>query len=149
MNTIEKLTWQKKAGIISETQYREAIEALSSEDIIRNMVKETLTGLLDEKKKKSKKAKEEENIDMDINIDNPEGAEGEAPEGGEEMPMNEPQPTGDPAQEVEDGLMTAFEAAGQMGNEKLQTQISNTLTMLQRERLASTKAEAPSAAPAL
>ena len=150
MNTIEKLTWQKKAGIISETQYREAVEALSSEDTIRNMVRETLTGLLDEKKKKPKKPKpEEEKVDMDINIDNPEGAEGEAPEGGEEMPMNEPQPTGDPAQEVEDGLMTAFEAAGQMGNEKLQTQISNTLTMLQRERLASTKAEAPPAAPAL
>lgn len=141
MNTIEKLTWQKKAGIISETQYREAVEALSSEDTIRNMVRETLTGLLGEKKNKPKKPKpEEEEVDMDINIDNPEG--------GEEMPMGEPQPTGDPAQQVEDGLMTAFQAAGEMGNEKLQTQISNTLTMLQRERLASSKAEVPTA-PAL
>ena len=146
MNTIEKLTWQKKAGIISETQYREAVEALSSEDTIRNMVRETVAGLLDEKKKKSKKSEEE--VDMDIDIDTPEGAEGETPEGGEEMSVEEPQPAGDPAQQVEDGLMTAFQAAGEMGNEKLQTQISNTLTMLQRERLASSKAETPTT-PAL
>ena len=64
------------------------------------------------------------------------------------MPMGEPQPAGDPAQQVEDGLMTAFQAAGEMGNEKLQTQISNTLTMLQRERLASSKTGTPTA-PAL
>lgn len=147
MNTIEKLTWQKKAGIISETQYREAVEALSSEDAIREMVRETVTGLLGEKRKSQKTSQkpEEEKIDME---DTPEGAEGETPEGDEQMPMGEPQPAGDPAQQVEDGLMTAFQAAGEMGNEKLQTQISNTLTMLQRERLASSKTGTPTA-PAL
>ena len=150
MNTIEKLTWQKKAGIISETQYREAVEALSSEDAIREMVRETVTGLLGEKRKSQKTSQkpEEKKIDMDIETGTPEGAEGETPEGEEQMPMGEPQPAGDPAQQVEDGLMTAFQAAGEMGNEKLQTQISNTLTMLQRERLASSKTETPTA-PAL
>ncbi len=150
MNTIEKLTWQKKAGIISETQYREAVEALSSEDTIRNMVRETLTGLLDEKKKKSKKPKEEE-IDMDIDIDTPEGAEGETPEGGEEgMSMAEPEPAvGGSAQDVQKELMDALEAAKNIGDVKLQRQISNALTYFTRQQVAGSEAEAATAAPAL
>ena len=96
MTIIEKLTWQKKAGIISETQYREAVEALSSEDAIRNMVKETLTGLLNEKKKKSKKPKpQEEPIDDtampeeggELDITAPEGGEGMDDMGMETPPM--------------------------------------------------------------
>ena len=60
MNTIEKLTWQKKAGIISETQYRESVEALTSEESVRNMIKEALVDLLAEKKK----AKENRTINL-------------------------------------------------------------------------------------
>lgn len=149
MNTIEKLTWQKKAGIISETQYREAVEALSSEDTIRNMVKEAVAGLLGEKKKKSKKSEEEE-VDMDIDIDNPEGAEGEAPEGGEEMPVEEPQPAvGGTAQDVQKELMDALEAAKSIGDVKLQRQISNALTYFTRQQVAGSEGEASTAAPAL
>ena len=149
MNTIEKLTWQKKAGIISETQYREAVEALSSEDTIRNMVKEAVAGLLDEKKKKSKKSEEEE-VDMDIDIDNPEGAEGETPEGGEEMPVEEPQPAaGGTAQDVQKELMDALEAAKSIGDVKLQRQISNALTYFTRQQVAGSEGEASTAAPAL
>ena len=149
MNTIEKLTWQKEAGIISETQYREAVEALSSEDTIRNMVKEAVAGLLDEKKKKSKKSEEEE-VDMDIDIDNPEGAEGETPEGGEEMPVEEPQPAaGGTAQDVQKELMDALEAAKSIGDVKLQRQISNALTYFTRQQVAGSEGEASTAAPAL
>lgn len=148
MNTIEKLTWQKKAGIISETQYREAVEALSSEDTIRNTVKEAVAGLLSEKKKKSKKSEEE--VDMDINIDNPEGAEGEAPEGGEEMPTEEPQSAvGGTAQDVQKELMDALEAAKNIGDVKLQRQISNALTYFTRQQVAGSEGEASTAAPAL
>jgi hypothetical protein len=142
MNTLEKLTWQKKAGIISETQHREAMEALTSEQTLRQKIKEALAGMLDEKKKKSKKKEEEEEIDMDIDMDNPQEVEGEAPEGEEEMSVEEPQPTDDTAQQVEDALMTAYNAAGEMGNTKLQTQIRNTLTMLQREKLAGSEPSA-------
>jgi hypothetical protein len=68
MNILEKLTWQKKAGIISETQYREAVEQLSSKDTLRNQIRETLTTLLAEKKKKKSKSKPEEEIDMNIDV---------------------------------------------------------------------------------
>ena len=150
MTIIEKLTWQKKAGIISETQYREAVEALSSKDTIRKMVRETLTGLLDEKKKKPKKPKEEK-VNMDINIETPEGAEGETPEGGEEgMSMAEPEPAvGGSAQDVQKELMDALEAAKNIGDVKLQRQISNALTYFTRQQVAGSEAEASTAAPAL
>ena len=150
MTIIEKLTWQKKAGIISETQYREAVEALSSKDTIRKMVRETLTGLLDEKKKKPKKPKEEK-VNMDIDIETPEGAEGETPEGGEEgMSMAEPEPAvGGSAQDVQKELMDALEAAKNIGDVKLQRQISNALTYFTRQQVAGSEAEASTAAPAL
>ena len=145
MNTLEKLTWQKKAGIISETQYREAVERLSSGDALRKQIRETLTTLLAEKKKKKSKSKPEEEIDMDIDMD-AESTE-ETPEGGEDMMPTEPaQPTvGSSAQDVQKELMDALEAAKGIGDVKLQRQISNALTYFTRQQVAGSEAEASSA----
>lgn len=145
MNTLEKLTWQKKAGIISETQYREAVEQLSSEDTLRNQIKETLTTLLAEKKKKKSEPEEEEPIADEVDSE-------EMPEeGGEdlesEMPAEEPaEPTtGGSAQDVQKELMDALEAAKGIGDVKLQRQISNALTYFTRQQVASSETEASSA----
>jgi hypothetical protein len=145
MNTLEKLTWQKKAGIISETQYREAVEQLTSEETLRNQIKETLTNLLTEKKKKKSKSKPEEEIDVDIDVD-AESTE-ETPEGGEDMMAAEPvEPTvGGSAQDVQKELMDALEAAKSIGDVKLQRQISNALTYFTRQQVAGSEAEASSA----
>jgi len=147
MNTIEKLTWQKKAGIISETQYREAVEALTSEDAIRKMIRESLPSILNEKKKKAKASKEEtppaEDVDMDMEDTSTEGddfgmdaAEAPAPE------------TATP-QDVQKELMDALEAAKKIGDVKLQRQISNALTYFTRQQVAGSEGEASTAAPAL
>ena len=144
MNTLEKLTWQKKAGIISETQYREAVEQLSSEDTLRNQIRETLTNLLSEKKKKSEPEEEEPTTDEMESEEMPE-------EGGEdlesEMPAEEPaEPTtGGSAQDVQKELMDALEAAKGIGDVKLQRQISNALTYFTRQQVAGSETEASSA----
>lgn len=144
MNTLEKLTWQKKAGIISETQYREAVEQLSSEDTLRNQIRETLTNLLSEKKKKSEPEEEEPTTDETDSEEMPE-------EGGEdlesEMPAEEPaEPTtGGSAQDVQKELMDALEAAKGIGDVKLQRQISNALTYFTRQQVAGSETEASSA----
>ena len=144
MNILEKLTWQKKAGIISETQYREAVEQLSSKDTLRNQIRETLTTLLAEKKKKKSKSKPEEEIDMNIDVD--AESTGETPEGGEDMMAAEPaEPAvGGSAQDVQKELMDALEAAKSIGDVKLQRQISNALTYFTRQQVAGSEAEASS-----
>lgn len=145
MNTIEKLTWQKKAGIISEVDFREAVEALSSEDTIRKTIKEALVGILNEKKKKSKKEKEEEVADLE----GMEDFEDQAPEGGEDL-MQEPQAApASTAQDVQKELMDALEAAKSIGDVKLQRQISNALTYFTRQQVAGSEGEASTATPAL
>lgn len=146
MNTLEKLTWQKKAGIISETQYREAVEQLSSEDTLRNQIKETLTTLLAEKKKKKKSQPEpEEELDID-NMEDVEGTE-ETPEGDGDVMAAEPtEPaTGGSAQDVQKELMDALQAAKNIGDVKLQRQISNALTYFTRQQVAGNETEASSA----
>ena len=126
MNTLEKLTWQKKAGIISETQYREA-----------------LTNLL-EKKKKTEEEPEEEPVAGETDSE-------EMPEEGgdleSEAPVEEPMEptTGGSAQDVQKELMDALEAAKGIGDVKLQRQISNALTYFTRQQVASSETEASSA----
>ena len=144
MNTLEKLTWQKKAGIISETQYREAVEQLSSEDALRKQIKETLTTLLAEKKKKKSKSKPEEELDID-NMEDVESTE-ETPEGGEDMMAAQPaEPAvGGSAQDVQKELMDALEAARSEGDAKLERIISNALTYFTRQQVAKSETEASS-----
>ena len=144
MDILEKLTWQKKAGIISETQYREAVEKLTSEDALRSQIRETLTDLLEKKKKKTEpKSEEEANIDI-TDVDNTE----EMPEeGGEGDAMTEPsEPTiGGSTQDVQKELMDALEAARSKGDAKLERIISNALTYFTRQQVAKSEAEASSA----
>lgn len=153
MNTIEKLTWQKKAGIISETQYREAVEALNSEDSIRNMIKEALVDLLAEKKK----SKEEEPSEEPEEGAEEATTEEEPAEGGEDLEAAEEPVGAEPeadaaggsAQNVQKELMDALEAAKNIGDVKLQRQISNALTYFTRQQVASSETETSTAQPAL
>ena len=153
MNTIEKLTWQKKAGIISETQYREAVEALNSEDSIRNMIKEALVDLLAEKKKsKEEEPTEEPEEGAEEATTEEEPAEGEEGLEATEEPVGvepEADAAGGSAQNVQKELMDALEAAKSIGDVKLQRQISNALTYFTRQQVASSETETSTAEPAL
>ncbi len=153
MNTIEKLTWQKKAGIISETQYRESVEALTSEESVRNMIKEALVDLLAEKKKAKKDEPiEEPEEGAEEATTEEEPVEGEEDLEGMEEPADvEPEvgAAGGSAQDVQKELMDALEAAKGIGDVKLQRQISNALTYFTRQQVASSEIETSTAQPAL
>jgi hypothetical protein len=127
MKNINIKEWQKRAGIIEDYSVEEAyLETL--EESLRDRIKETLTGLLQEKKKK--KAQEpEETIDMDI--DNPEGEDVDI---SAEEPAAPAAPASTP-QDVQKELMDALEAAKSIGDPKLQRQISNALTYFTRQQV--------------
>jgi hypothetical protein len=127
MKHINIREWQKRAGIIDQYSTEESyLQPL--EESLRDRIKETLTGLLNEKKK-SKKAEEPEDIDMDIEGgETPEGTDVDVDMDAEAAPASTPQ-------DVQKELMDALEAAKSIGDPKLQRQISNALTYFTRQQV--------------
>lgn len=103
--------------------------------------------ILDEAKKKKKEPEDvapQEDVDIDVDMGNePAPAEptGEEAPAGEEAPMDTMAPEAtvgdiDPTvKSIQDSLQKAFVQAKQLGDEKLATQIGNTLTMLLRDQV--------------
>ena len=128
MKDINTLEWQKKAGILTESQYRKAKEALTEETNARDLVKEMVAKMLQEKKKGKKKTTEPaenpepeatpSDVDMDMNIDMEPGTEPTEPSapmmGGASKDANLLQKTLDFLQTV-----------GQEGDEKYRQMLQN------------------------
>lgn len=125
MKDINTLEWQKKAGILTESQYREAKEALTEETNARNLVKEMVAKMLQEKKKRKKKTPEPEpeptptDVDMDMDTEMEPASEPSQPS--EPMMGGGASKDADLLQKTLDFLQTV----GQEGDEKYRQMLQN------------------------
>jgi hypothetical protein len=126
---------QKLAGLITESEYNQAI----SESALKNKIKELVHSSLGEAKKKKKKdvAPQDDSIELDMGMEEPtmDDANMEipsdtmAPEVSSEIDI-------DPkVKSIQDSLSKALANAKALGDEKLVNQIGNTITMLVRTQV--------------
>jgi hypothetical protein len=129
------LHMQKLAGLITESEYNQAI----SESALKNKIKELVHSSLGEAKKKKKKdvAPQDDSIELDMGMEEPtmDDANMEipsdtmAPEVSSEIDI-------DPkVKSIQDSLSKALANAKALGDEKLVNQIGNTITMLVRTQV--------------
>ena len=127
---------QKLAGLITESEYNQAI----SESALKNKIKELVYSSLGEAKKKKKKdvAPQDDSVELDMGAD----TDTVEPSMDTEMPTDTITPDAaveadiDPKiKSIQDSLQKAFANAKQLGDEKLMQQIGNTITMLVRTQV--------------
>lgn len=130
------LHMQKLAGLITESEYKQAI----SESTLKNKIKELVHSSLGEAKKKKKKdvAPQDDSVELDMNMDTEEPTV----DTGIEMPSDTMAPEVsseidiDPkVKSIQDSLSKALANAKALGDEKLVNQIGNTITMLVRTQV--------------
>lgn len=129
MKDINTLEWQKKAGILTESQYRKAKEALTEETNARDLVKEMVAKMLQEKKKGKKKTTEpaenpepeatQTDVDMNMDMEMEPGSEPSQPS--EPMMGGGASKDADLLQKTLDFLQTV----GQEGDEKYRQMLQN------------------------
>ena len=126
---------QKLAGLITESEYNQAI----SESALKNKIKELVYSSLGEAKKKKKKdvAPQDDSIELDMGMEEPAmddtgmeiPSDTMAPEVSSEIDI-------DPkVKSIQDSLSKALANAKALGDEKLVNQIGNTITMLVRTQV--------------
>jgi hypothetical protein len=129
------LHMQKLAGLITESEYNQAI----SESALKNKIKELVYSSLGEAKKKKKKdvAPQDDSIELDMGMEEPAmddtgmeiPSDTMAPEVSSEIDI-------DPkVKSIQDSLSKALANAKALGDEKLVNQIGNTITMLVRTQV--------------
>ena len=128
---------QKLAGLITESEYNQAI----SESALKNKIKELVHSSLGEAKKKKKPedvAPQDDSVELDMGMDTEEPAM----DVGTEMPSDTMSPEVsneidiDPkVKAIQDSLSKALANAKALGDEKLVNQIGNTITMLVRTQV--------------
>jgi len=129
------LHMQKLAGLITESEYNQAI----NENSLRTKIKELVHSSLGEAKKKKKDvAPQDDSVELDM------GADTDTVEPSMDTEMSTDTITPDTAVEadidpkiksIQDSLQKAFANAKQLGDEKLMQQIGNTITMLVRTQV--------------
>ena len=126
---------QKLAGLITESEYNQAI----SESTLKNKIKELVHSSLGEAKKKKKKdvAPQDDSVELDMGMEEPTmdntnmemPSDTMAPEVSSEIDI-------DPkVKSIQDSLSKALANAKALGDEKLVNQIGNTITMLVRTQV--------------
>ena len=126
---------QKLAGLITESEYNQAI----NESALKNKIKELVHSSLGEAKKKKKNvAPQDDSVELDMGPD----AEEPTMDAGTEMPTDTMSPEVsneidiDPkVKAIQDSLSKALANAKALGDEKLVNQIGNTITMLVRTQV--------------
>ena len=131
------LHMQKLAGLLTESEYNQAI----SESALKNKIKELVHSSLGEAKKKKKKdvAPQDDSVELDMGMDTEEPTMDDtsiempsdtmAPEVSSEIDI-------DPkVKSIQDSLSKALANAKALGDEKLVNQIGNTITMLVRTQV--------------
>jgi len=129
------LHMQKLAGLITESEYNQAI----SESTLKNKIKELVHSSLGEAKKKKKKdvAPQDDSVELDMGMEEPTmdntnmemPSDTMAPEVSSEIDI-------DPkVKSIQDSLSKALANAKALGDEKLVNQIGNTITMLVRTQV--------------
>jgi hypothetical protein len=153
---------QKITGIINEDcgcSQTENIEEVENTKYTRSSfkqkIKEEFMNVLDEKKKKSKsksKPKKDKDEDLDIDINDKEDDINlsvlDTPDLGIEPEINpSPVDTGNglasEEQEIQNSLKTAYDAAVNLGDEKLADQIGNTITFFTRTHIINQDSQKP------
>lgn len=137
---------QKLAGLITESEYNQAI----NESMLKNKIKEIVHSSLGEAKKKKKKdvAPQDDSVELDMsNVD----MEEPTMDTGTEIPSDTIAPEIsseidiDPkVKTIQDSLSKALANAKALGDEKLVNQIGNTITMLVRTQVVGQQAIAES-----
>ena len=126
---------QKLAGLITESEYNQAI----SESTLKNKIKELVHSSLGEAKKKKKKdvAPQDDSVELDMGMEEPT-----MDDSGMEIPSDTMAPEVsseidiDPkVKSIQDSLSKALANAKALGDEKLVNQIGNTITMLVRTQV--------------
>jgi hypothetical protein len=140
------LHMQKLAGLITESEYNQAI----NESMLKNKIKEIVHSSLGEAKKKKKKdvAPQDDSVELDMsNVD----MEEPTMDTGTEIPSDTIAPEIsseidiDPkVKTIQDSLSKALANAKALGDEKLVNQIGNTITMLVRTQVVGQQAIAES-----
>ena len=130
------LHMQKLAGLITESEYKEAL----NENVLKNKIKELVHASLGEAKKKKKEPSDvapQEDVDIEeptSDIDTP--TDTMSPEVSAEIDI-------DPkVKAIQDSLSKALANAKALGDEKLVNQIGNTITMLVRTQVVGQQAVA-------
>lgn len=129
------LHMQKLAGLLTESEYNQAI----SESALKNKIKELVHSSLGEAKKKKKKdiAPQDDSVELDMGTEEPTmddagmgmPSDTMAPEISAEIDI-------DPkVKSIQDSLSKALANAKALGDEKLVNQIGNTITMLVRTQV--------------
>jgi len=131
------LHMQKLAGLITESEYNQAI----SESALKNKIKELVHSSLGEAKKKKKPediAPQDDSVELDMGPD----AEEPSMDAGAEVSTDTMSPEVsseidiDPkVKSIQDSLSKALANAKALGDEKLVNQIGNTITMLVRTQV--------------
>ncbi len=126
---------QKLAGLITESEYNQAI----SESALKNKIKELVYSSLGEAKKKKKKdeAPQDDSVELDMGMEEPTmddtgmeiSSDTMAPEVSSEIDIDPKVKT------IQDSLSKALANAKALGDEKLVNQIGNTITMLVRTQV--------------
>lgn len=129
------LHMQKLAGLITESEYNQAI----SESALKNKIKELVHSSLGEVKKKKKKdeAPQDDSVELDMGTEEPTMDDADmgipsdtmAPEISAEIDIDPKVKT------IQDSLSKALANAKALGDEKLVNQIGNTITMLVRTQV--------------
>jgi hypothetical protein len=132
------LHMQKLAGLITESEYKEAL----NENVLKNKIKELVHASLGEAKKKKKEPSDvapQEDVDIEeptSDIDT--STDTMSPEVSAEIDI-------DPkVKAIQDSLSKALANAKALGDEKLVNQIGNTITMLVRTQVVGQQAVAES-----
>lgn len=126
---------QKLAGLITESEYNQAI----NESALKNKIKELVHSSLGEAKKKKKDvAPQDDSVELDMGVDTEEPTI----DAGAEVPSDTMTPEVsneidiDPkVKAIQDALSKALANAKALGDEKLVNQIGNTITMLVRTQV--------------
>ncbi len=127
---------QKLAGLITESEYNQAI----SESTLKNKIKEIVHLSLGEAKKKKKKdeAPQDDSVELDMSMDTEEptmDASTEMPSDTMAPDMSSEIDIDPKVKTIQDSLSKALANAKALGDEKLVNQIGNTITMLVRTQV--------------
>jgi hypothetical protein len=130
------LHMQKLAGLITESEYNQAI----SESTLKNKIKEIVHLSLGEAKKKKKKdeAPQDDSVELDMSMDTEEptmDASTEMPSDTMAPDMSSEIDIDPKVKTIQDSLSKALANAKALGDEKLVNQIGNTITMLVRTQV--------------
>lgn len=124
MKNITTLQWQKRAGILSESQYLKLKTELVEEQALREKVRETLAAMLQEKKKgKKTKPKPEPEMEEPTDMETPDQPMGD------EMGMGEPTAPAPTAASSDASLLQAtldfLEVEGPKGDDNFRQMLQN------------------------